>query len=141
VISSIRCHGPTRFGGGAPRIHGELLKLGNEDQPDHCLEIHGSTPEASISKLANFSNEPCQGYHPGRFLHGSIGNVPRALRLHHSVEPASTGRSFQRDGYAVGNLDRTADCGSVPLGYCSEVPTPGSRRKVWKRSRSAGLVD
>jgi putative transposase len=40
---------------GAPRIHGELLKLGNTSLSSECSKIHDATAEATVTDVANLS--------------------------------------------------------------------------------------
>jgi len=58
------------IGWGAPRIHGELLKLG--------FEISQATVSkylAAFTKLAEFLEQSCFGYRSGRLLHGADSDV------------------------------------------------------------------
>jgi hypothetical protein len=39
---------------GAPRIHGELLKLGIDIRRDQRRQVHRTQAEAAVTKLAHF---------------------------------------------------------------------------------------
>jgi hypothetical protein len=78
---------------GAPRMHGELLKLG--------FEVAQST-------VAN--------YMVNRRGRAEAGLRP-ALRLHHRAARPWIARLDQRDEQPDGGLDCTPDYGSVPVGF------------------------
>ena len=46
---------------GAPRIHGELLKLGFELAKFDGLEVHDPTPTSALPELADVPAQPCGG--------------------------------------------------------------------------------
>jgi hypothetical protein len=45
---------------GAPRIHGELLKLGNRCRADHGGKIHGEEKTATVAGLEDLSAQSCR---------------------------------------------------------------------------------
>ena len=45
---------------GAPRVHGELLKLGIDISQSTVSKIRGQTSEAAFADLADVSRKPCQ---------------------------------------------------------------------------------
>ena len=46
---------------GAPRIHGELLKLGFELAEVHGLEVHDPTTASAFPELEDIPAQPCGG--------------------------------------------------------------------------------
>src|SRR5215467_7184065 len=56
---------------GAPRVHGELLKLGFEGRRVDRLQIHDQTPRTAIADVANIPAQPCEYNCGGRPLPGS----------------------------------------------------------------------
>src|SRR5262249_28914609 len=56
---------------GAPRIHGELMKLGIKDIGGFRCQIHGSKSEATISNLENIPRQSHITTRFSRLLHRS----------------------------------------------------------------------
>ena len=56
---------------GAPRIHGELLKLGFEIAEFDGLQIHDPAPRAAIADVADIPAQPCTRHRGDRSLPGS----------------------------------------------------------------------
>jgi hypothetical protein len=54
---------------GAPRIHGELLKLRCRCRRAHRLPPHAETASPTVTDLANVPHQPCPGLGFDRFLH------------------------------------------------------------------------
>ena len=46
---------------GAPRIHGELLKLGFEGRRVDGVQVHDPTPRTAIAELEDIPAQPCGG--------------------------------------------------------------------------------
>ena len=102
---------------GAPRIHGELLKLGIE------------VSQATVSKyMVRHRKPPSQSWRTflknhakdiviRGFLHRPHGDIPRVVRLPCSVKRTTDESPFQRDGIADCGLDRSADRGGVSVGH------------------------
>jgi hypothetical protein len=65
---------------GAPRIHGELLKLGI-DIGESSQQIYAALPQTAVSELAHIPGESCPaaGFH--RFLHRAHYPFPCSLRV------------------------------------------------------------
>src|SRR6267143_4107491 len=66
-------------GWGAPRIHGELLKLGFELSQNHGCQVPGPTPEATVAELAHVSEEPHAELGLCGFLRGSHHHLPASV--------------------------------------------------------------
>jgi hypothetical protein len=60
---------------GAPRIHGELLKLGFEGRGVDRLQVHGQTPRTAIADVADIPAQPCGRDCGDRPLSGSDPDV------------------------------------------------------------------
>ena len=60
---------------GAPRIHGELLKLGFERRGVDRLHLHGQTPRTAIADMADIPAQPCGRDCGDRTLPGSDRDV------------------------------------------------------------------
>jgi hypothetical protein len=93
---------------GAPRIHGELSKVGVE------------VSERTVSRLLRRPRRPpsqtwrtfLAGF--GRFLHGADPHGPGPVRLRRPAASPKEDRSRQRHGTSDRSLDGTADDRSVP---------------------------
>jgi hypothetical protein len=68
-------------GWGAPRIHGELLKLGIDIGGEQRQQIYGALPQAAVSDLAHISGESRQAARLHRLLHGAHYPFPGPLRV------------------------------------------------------------
>ena len=66
---------------GAPRIHGELLKLGIDIGETSVSKYPDPSPEAAIADLADFLGESRQESGSGGLLHGSDSALPSPLRI------------------------------------------------------------
>ena len=63
---------------GAPRIHGELQKLGDRAQSVHRREVHGASPAATVADMADVPREPRRPGHGRRLLRGVDRHVSSA---------------------------------------------------------------
>jgi hypothetical protein len=66
---------------GAPRIHGELLKLGINIGESSVSKIHGAQPQTAVSNVAHVSRESCPATGLDRLLHGAHYPLPGPLRV------------------------------------------------------------
>src|SRR5262249_32648741 len=77
---------------GAPRIHGELLKLGLDGLAGDGVEIHGPASKGTIAGVANILEEPRPGSDRVGFLHGTYRDLSSAVRARCAdPQPASAG--------------------------------------------------
>jgi hypothetical protein len=53
---------------GAPRIHGELLKLGSDIGQTTVAKIHGEETAATVARLEDLSWQSCRRHHVGEFV-------------------------------------------------------------------------
>ena len=70
---------------GAPRIHGELLKLGIEDQPGDRREVHGAKAGNTFSELADLPAQSRRRHRCDRYFRCGVRIISDALRDDHSV--------------------------------------------------------
>ena len=115
---------------GAPRIHGELLKLGF------------SISQAAVSKyMVRYPSPPSQSWRtfltnhadcPGvdRFLRGPHGHVPPPVRVHRAPPRAPPDRAFRCHGEPDDGVGRTADPRGIPVGHGAAVPDPRPGRRI-----------
>jgi len=72
-------------GWGAPRIHGELLKLGidigQSSVSKYIQQIYGALPQTAVSDLAHLPGEPCPAAGLDRLLHRAHYPFPGPLRI------------------------------------------------------------
>src|SRR4051794_38810388 len=66
---------------GAPRIHGELLKLGIDVGQTSVCQVHGPTPAPTLAGLENVPPEPCRWDRLDRPFRGSDDLLPAAIRI------------------------------------------------------------
>src|SRR5258708_5534053 len=64
---------------GAPRIHGELLRLGIDRLRAHRLSAHAEAAPSAVSDLADVPRQPCPRSRLPRFLHGANRAPARPL--------------------------------------------------------------
>ena len=60
---------------GAPRIHGELLKLGFEIAEFDGIQMHEPAPRAAVADLADIPEQPCGCHCGNRSLRGSDPDI------------------------------------------------------------------
>ena len=65
---------------GAPRVHGELLKLGIEVSETTVLQVHDQASGTAVPELAYVPSEPRQGTDCPRFLHRPYGDLQDFIR-------------------------------------------------------------
>jgi hypothetical protein len=64
---------------GAPRVHGELLKLGNRHRRDQRQQIHGALSQAAVADLAHVPAESRPAAVLYRLLHCADHTFPGSL--------------------------------------------------------------
>ena len=101
---------------GAPRVHGELAKLGI------------SISQTAVSKYIIRRRKPpsqtwrsflgsCRGLGVHRLLHVADRHLPDSVRFHHSPSRSPAHRPFQCHGASFGRVDRAADRRCLCVGY------------------------
>jgi len=94
---------------GAPRLHGELLKLGIKSLTAHGGQVHGSSSQAALTDVAHFPGQPCPRFGVRGFLHGAHRHLLSPLRLHRARAPSSPRHPLQRHGAAYGCMNGAAN--------------------------------
>src|SRR5688572_31473182 len=77
---------------GAPRIHGELQKLGIAVSQS-TVQVHASAPAAAVANVTHVSDESRDPDHGGRPIRRADHDVPAAVRTRHPGTRPSTHRS------------------------------------------------
>jgi hypothetical protein len=106
---------------GAPRIHGDLIKLGFEIAESTGLQIHDPAPRTAIADLADIPAQPCGLHRSDRSLRGSNLNV-RVPVCVSRVGPRSTTAALVRgDPSPDRRVARTTDRGGIPVGHGTDL--------------------
>src|SRR5438128_7282525 len=114
----------------APRVHGELLKLGLRRLTTHGWSAHASPCETVLADLADLPRKSRCRSCLGRLLRRAHGDVPRALRVRSPPPSPPPSRTFQRDRLPYRGLDGAAACRGLPARLGAPVPHPRSRRHL-----------
>ena len=118
---------------GAPRIHGELLKLGLEVSERTVSRLMPKSRKPPSQTWRAFLDNHLQElvaidilYRPDRSVSGSV--------RHGGLGPSSSaGDSFQRHGTSDSSVDRAASSGSFSRRHSTAVPAPRPGSDRWKR--------
>jgi hypothetical protein len=94
---------------GAPRIHGELLKLGIEVSASKRLAVDAQRQEASFSNVTNLPRQSPSRDGLDRFPHRSDGRISRAVCASCTGAPPQARGAFQRDQTSNSSLDSAAN--------------------------------
>jgi hypothetical protein len=92
---------------GAPRIHGELLKIGIE-VGDHRGKIHGETKIAAVARLENLSSQSCRWHCIDRHVRRADYLVSIAIQVFDPAARSPRAPMVGRDSASECFLDRTA---------------------------------
>jgi hypothetical protein len=118
---------------GAPRIHGELLKLGfdlSEPTVSRWLRRARRTPDPTQRWLTFLRNHR-EAIAAMELLHGADAHVWRSiLLLCHRPRPAED-PLLQRHAKSERSLDRTADAGRVAVCAGAQILVIRPRFKIW----------
>src|SRR5262245_5719322 len=82
---------------GAPRIHGELVKLGIDVAERTVYRLMPKRRPPALSDLADLSRQPCRRLRFNRLLHRAHRSPSHPIRAHRPGPPPPQGRAFQRD--------------------------------------------
>jgi hypothetical protein len=93
---------------GAPRIHGELLKLRPDCLAGDGVEVHGPASEAAVAGVANILEEPRRGSNRYGFLHGAYSDLSSPVRARGAEPRISTSPNIRRRNGRRGNCSRHA---------------------------------
>ena len=122
---------------GAPRIHGELLKLGFEVAQSTVAKYMARGGEGG-RRPGNFPSQSCGRYSRHGLPGSADGRLQVALRL---VILGSTSPSdmSQRDGQSHSGVDRPPDHRGLPMERSARPPHSRSRRVLWScRPQASG---
>ncbi len=108
---------------GAPRIHGELLKVGIDVAQSTVAKymVRGRRPPSILQDL---SDKPRRWHCLDRFLRGFHGNLQIAVRPRHVAPRPASADSCCRHRQSNGRLDRPPDLGGLSLGHGAQRPRP-----------------
>src|SRR5437763_11062533 len=99
---------------GAPRIHGELLKLGLDVSQRTVARLMPRRPEAAFADLANLPSEPRHRPRLRRLLRRTDRDLPHPLRVRGPAASSPPGCPLQRHGFPDCRVDRAATRRGVP---------------------------
>jgi hypothetical protein len=125
---------------GAPRIHGELLKLGIDVGANPLWgapRIHGKAQEAPIPRLEDIPSQPRRWDRLNGSLRRSNPLVSTALWLAHSMPRPTPNLMAGGDGTPERRMDGPATHGSLRLGTPTDVHNPRSRFCLWRNFHPA----
>src|SRR5262245_17203435 len=123
---------------GAPKIHGELLKLGIAVSQATVSKYMLRPPRPPSQAWCTFFEESRQASHRLGFLHGADGDLSSAVRARDAdAQPAPAG-AFQRDGASDGGMDGAATAGGLRARRGAKVSDPGPRSGLWRKIFSSG---
>jgi hypothetical protein len=114
---------------GAPRIHGELQKLGIE-VAERTVSRLPKAAHPAVPALADVPRQPRPGPGLHRFLHGPHRGLAGAFRPRRARSPSPAYRPLQRDGAPHGALDGSADRGRFPERHRAVLPPSRSRPRL-----------
>ena len=119
---------------GAPRIHGELLKLGIEVAQSTVAKYLGRQRKPPSQPWRTFlANHVADGL--DRLFHGSNGDVPGFVCLRRTVACSTSRSALPCDGAPDPGVDDATASGSVSVGPSTEISAARSRCDLWLRVR------
>ena len=126
---------------GAPRIHGELLKLGIEVAQSTVAKYMARSGRGRSQTWKTFLHNHAVRHRrhglPGR----ADGRLQVALRFGHSQASAPAADITQRDGQSNGGVDRSPNHRCLPLERSAGLSHPGSRRVLRSSGHQASCCD
>ena len=106
---------------GAPRIHGELLKLGFEIAEVNGLQVYDPAPRTAVTELADIPVQPCGRNHGDRSLRGSNPDVREPVCVCRGGSPTSTAALVCGDPASDRGVARTTDRGGIPVEHGADL--------------------
>lgn len=115
-------------GRGAPRIHGELFKLGFSNLPVRRLEIHAPLPLAALAIVADIPDKSRRLPGINRLFRVPHRHISPAVWVHCAPPRAPPDRAFRGNGEPDRGLGSTADSRRLSVGHGTAVsdPRPGA---------------
>ena len=101
---------------GAPRIHGELLKLGIEVAQSTVAKYMARSGRGAFADLEDLSAQPCGWYRRHGFPDCADGRLSVAFRAGHPAAPATATDIAHGDGPSHGGVDRPPGHRGLPSG-------------------------
>ena len=111
---------------GAPRIHGELLKLGFEVAQSTGRSVHVPPLGAPISGLADVSQQSCRRHRRGRSFCRPDDCLPDPILPCRSASWTTGLDIVWRNGKSDRGVDIAPDYRGFPMGPCASIPHQGS---------------
>src|SRR6266566_4559522 len=118
---------------GAPRIHGELLKLGIDLAERTVSRLLAKRRPPPSQTWANVPHQPCSRPRLDRLLHRSHRSLARPLRPRRAGPRAPPRPPLQRDRTSHERLDGPAGRRRLPRRLRAVLPPPRSRQRLWSR--------
>ena len=118
---------------GAPRIHGELLKLGHRGRSVHCCQVHDQAPRTTGSELDDLPAQPCSGDRRRGPVRRADDRLQAALLPGISQTWPKGARSPRRNGGSNGRVGCAADDRGLSVGHGAKTPGARSRCRLWPR--------
>jgi len=109
---------------GAPRIHGELLKLGFEVAESTVSKYMIPPPRATVANLANVSAQSCGWDRSDRSVRGAHGDIPAPVCTHYHRSWAPPAALVRRNPASDGRMVGAADRRGVPVGHRTSLLGP-----------------
>lgn len=117
---------------GAPRIHGELLKLGvivAQRTVAKYMTQRAHRPSSQNWKTFLRDTPGTRGV--GGLSDRSHPELPSALRFLRLVPPTPKGPALQRQGGTLRTLDRPTAMRKLSVHPAAQIPSPGSGHPLW----------
>src|ERR1700692_2398972 len=115
---------------GAPRIHGELLKLGR-GRPVAGRSLHVPPLAATVSGLADVSQQSRRRHRGDRSLCPADDRIPNSVLSCHCAPRTTILGVVWRDGKPNRGVDLAPGHRGVPVGPRAAISHSGSRHLVW----------
>jgi hypothetical protein len=112
---------------GAPRIHGELLKLGVRDRAVGRCQVHGPATRSTKSGMAHLSAQPRARHRRHRHVRRADPRQAPLWHRDHAARPTTPGMD-QRHHEPDCRMYRPTDHRSIPLGSGTSPAPSGSRQ-------------
>ncbi len=100
---------------GAPRILGELLKLGFEIDRVDGLQVHDPAPRTAVKELADIPAQSCRRNRSDRSLRGSNPDLRVPVCVCRGGSRTSTAALVWGDPASDRGVARTTDRGGIPV--------------------------